>query len=460
MSLTKARNQMILGAPVNILDYGADPTGSTDSAAAIQAALDSGSLNVLVPEGTYIIRSSLTPAANQTIIFVGEIKIDPTLLIGSVPVSIISVIRDNVTLINPRLDGSSDAIVDTGGQSGVYSVVAGYGSGGNDNLRIYGGTIKNGIHNLIQGGSRGLIIDGTTLSSAGEHLVYINQTDGDGGTTGTQASILNCILNAPYQDASHTEGHYFQIRNTGRVLIDNCYCYGAGSLGSSAPTIAVLFENSLSLTVTNSSFIDLTNKVLWQDSGDALFSNCVFNVLAGVSVLNMLRTAGAGTVTFDGCDFTKFYTIDSQPTKLKFIDCAIETPTPFTFVADVDFKGCSFNGTNSTTFISVTAGYAAIEGCTFTGTGLTVAVDTVASARIQANYFPDIASGSNHINITGTGSGNVQVLDNSLPAAVSTSTIKTGASVITKTVIVGNYLPLGVIEDLSTIAVITGNATV
>ena len=68
MSLTKARNQMILGAPVNILDYGADPTGSTDSTAAIQAAIDyaktivNASLNYAItvtsivdfPAGTYL----------------------------------------------------------------------------------------------------------------------------------------------------------------------------------------------------------------------------------------------------------------------------------------------------------------------------------------------------------------------------------------------------------------------
>lgn len=40
MSLTKASYSVIDGAPVNVLDYGADPTGSTDSTAAIQAAID------------------------------------------------------------------------------------------------------------------------------------------------------------------------------------------------------------------------------------------------------------------------------------------------------------------------------------------------------------------------------------------------------------------------------------
>lgn len=40
MALTKATYSMIDGASVNVLDYGADPTGTADSTAAIQAAVD------------------------------------------------------------------------------------------------------------------------------------------------------------------------------------------------------------------------------------------------------------------------------------------------------------------------------------------------------------------------------------------------------------------------------------
>jgi len=38
MSLTKATNSMIQGAPINVLDYGADPTGAVDSTLALRAA--------------------------------------------------------------------------------------------------------------------------------------------------------------------------------------------------------------------------------------------------------------------------------------------------------------------------------------------------------------------------------------------------------------------------------------
>lgn len=72
MALTKATYSMIKGAVVNVLDYGADPTGTDDSTAAIQAALDyapvagSGRI-VFLPAGTYKF-SKLTFKHNNTIL--------------------------------------------------------------------------------------------------------------------------------------------------------------------------------------------------------------------------------------------------------------------------------------------------------------------------------------------------------------------------------------------------------
>lgn len=59
MSLTKATYSMIQGAPVNVLDYGADPTGVADSTVAIQAAIDSDKGNVFFPKGIYRVTSTI-----------------------------------------------------------------------------------------------------------------------------------------------------------------------------------------------------------------------------------------------------------------------------------------------------------------------------------------------------------------------------------------------------------------
>jgi hypothetical protein len=69
MTLTKATFSMIDGADLNVLDFGADPTGTNDSRAQIQAAIDAGAATnrpVFIPAGTYRIDSVLTLSSSST----------------------------------------------------------------------------------------------------------------------------------------------------------------------------------------------------------------------------------------------------------------------------------------------------------------------------------------------------------------------------------------------------------
>ena len=94
MSLTKVSYSMVRGAPVNVVDFGADPTGATDSTAAIQAALDSipnaansycpsktsggaGEIDVIFPEGDYVVSSCLIANQRgwQRLIGIGRVNI-------------------------------------------------------------------------------------------------------------------------------------------------------------------------------------------------------------------------------------------------------------------------------------------------------------------------------------------------------------------------------------------------
>ena len=66
MTLTKVANSMIVGAPLNVLDFGADPTGVADSQPAIQAAISAANLFdvVYIPTGVYKIGASLVPSVS------------------------------------------------------------------------------------------------------------------------------------------------------------------------------------------------------------------------------------------------------------------------------------------------------------------------------------------------------------------------------------------------------------
>jgi hypothetical protein len=77
MSLTKVSYAMIDGDAINALDYGADPTGATDSTAAIQAAvnaaLGTASGTLWLPKGTYAVTSiNIFPTGGKSIVLVGD----------------------------------------------------------------------------------------------------------------------------------------------------------------------------------------------------------------------------------------------------------------------------------------------------------------------------------------------------------------------------------------------------
>lgn len=68
MPLTKTSYSMTTGAPANVLDFGADPTGVADSSTAIQAALNSGAAHIYIPQGYYRIDTTLTAPTTVSLI--------------------------------------------------------------------------------------------------------------------------------------------------------------------------------------------------------------------------------------------------------------------------------------------------------------------------------------------------------------------------------------------------------
>lgn len=101
MSLTKVTYSMIAGTPINVTDFGADATGSTDSTAAIQAAINyaetfSEGATVLLPSGDFLISNPGLRITNDRISLVGEGKHSTRLIVKSqIPGSIIHIESPN-----------------------------------------------------------------------------------------------------------------------------------------------------------------------------------------------------------------------------------------------------------------------------------------------------------------------------------------------------------------------------
>ena len=74
MTLTKATYSMIEGAPVNVLDYGADPTGVSDSSAAFQAALSActNGSTLDLAGGTYLLNSGVSRSGLSRLRIIGR----------------------------------------------------------------------------------------------------------------------------------------------------------------------------------------------------------------------------------------------------------------------------------------------------------------------------------------------------------------------------------------------------
>ena len=109
MALTKVSFSMITGDVANVLDYGADPTGVTNSSAAIQAAL-TARRQVYIPQGTYLINTTLSPTDTQSVFGDG---VNQTILkAGTVGMTVInypSGAYSNVIIKNLTINGDAKA---------------------------------------------------------------------------------------------------------------------------------------------------------------------------------------------------------------------------------------------------------------------------------------------------------------------------------------------------------------
>lgn len=119
MSLTKATYSMVKGAPVNVLDFGADPTGVADSTTALQEAFNSSVQHVVIPEGTYKITASLEINGKKCIEGTGSdtgmsvIRLEDSSVLEAIKVGVNSIFGgsiNNLVIDRVTYDGATENI--------------------------------------------------------------------------------------------------------------------------------------------------------------------------------------------------------------------------------------------------------------------------------------------------------------------------------------------------------------
>lgn len=112
MPLTKVSYSMIQGAPLNVLDYGADSSGIADSTSAIQAAITKAQVQntaIIFPSGTYKITSGIL--VDPAVSFIGEFGATIS-FVGILPTTaasawLIFANGSNFTISNLKFDGNA-----------------------------------------------------------------------------------------------------------------------------------------------------------------------------------------------------------------------------------------------------------------------------------------------------------------------------------------------------------------
>lgn len=165
---------------VNVKDFGALVDGSTDDSAAWQAAINSGAALVVMPPGTSVIGSQLTPVSNQTIrgagVGVSTLKYTATSGHHFLGEDIVNWTCRDLTVQGPGITGGGGIWLKLNTRSNVERIV---------------------LHNILatETGNAGVSLDTPIVSSLNE--VIVTHTGAAGFNVyggGTSMSLRNCYV--------------------------------------------------------------------------------------------------------------------------------------------------------------------------------------------------------------------------------------------------------------------------
>lgn len=286
MSLTKVSYSMVSGSPLNILDFGADPTGINDSTAAFNAAVAQGT-NLYFPLGKYRFNSTLT--------------------------------IDNAVGLN--IQGAGAGLQDGVAYSDKNTVFVFDNAPSGSNGLVISNFVGLTLRNIIISQNRGGVGNGSALVLSGGHdfvleNVGVDLNVGSGGTgialgegTGTtsvfQGSLQNCKVIANngagiFSNASNTSlsfvacyviRGYYKFKGTIYSSVVSCAADGSPSYG-------YIIENCVGLTFSS--------------CGSEVCNLGMFYLQSGSNEIVFTSPVGIGNNTSDTINIGDLFTFDSS----------------------------------------------------------------------------------------------------------------------------------------------------
>jgi hypothetical protein len=301
MSLTKVTYSMIQGSPVNVLDYGADSTGVSDSTAAINLAIASGQ-SVYFPKGTYLTTGNhnITFPSNQ--MFFGD-AINSTIIKKSSGTNMIFNITQEAQCAFENMT------IDANNLAGTAFM-----------WRAHYSTATNLFVTNVGGSSYGFHFSGANLCQ----FINVNVNNSGGGfkiDASTDPLPINPSYGLFYTSFYHcsadvnTNGEsaiYIDGTQVGNVNFNDFYF----EVDTATTTKPAIYFGPASSTILNINFtqmsgeifggaqhlIEFSNAVIYNIS----FNQCSFNI-SGAMTVPIIKATAVENLEFNSCAFADLF---------------------------------------------------------------------------------------------------------------------------------------------------------
>lgn len=295
---------------VNILTFGADPTGLTDSSAAIIGAVSAVSSTggrVIIPKGTYLISSEIVLGNNISL----EASAGAVLKKNSTDFNVIRISGNFSSVKGLEIDGYSKAqgslILVTGANNVVSDCYL------HDNGLMSDGSYVNGSH--------GISLDGQSTTCTGniirDNRIVTNHDIGISQHTAPDNKILNNDVSGSGLEGITIDVNSHRFRVIGNRITGNCVRTGVGGIGMDGSELGIISDNLITGTQNSlagiktqnntgtCNFNIISNNIVLDNGGWGIW---LFTGTSGSSswccvVGNVVRGNGSGSIRLEsGCD--------------------------------------------------------------------------------------------------------------------------------------------------------------